>query len=192
MVEIETLGTKNINNQDQVIHEVETPRTIDDVVRDYESSFHSALFENDDECETDFDIECARKTLVDEGLSVVKTISDCDRILSELNVIKNEGLINKVLAKRDSIEFAEIIHQFDARHKAVLEEDVSSDDDSEAVESIRCSELRLHYFSRALEKASTQQDCMEILGRTFDCPEHAYIRQLINEKMAGLPIDVRH
>jgi len=190
MVETEMLNRPDINNQEQALCEVEKRKTIEDVLADFDSSLHSALFENDDE-EGDFDIECARRILVDEGLSLAETVEHCDLILRNLNITKNESLIDLVLAKRDSIEFTQIIKEFDTRHKAILEENTSSSEADELLESMRCNELRLRYLSAALKKAATQEQCLEILGRTCDCREHAYIRQLVNEKMATLPVVVR-
>jgi hypothetical protein len=188
MIEAGILNGVSVNSQIEVNCETKAPKTIDDVLKSYDSSLHSALFENDDD-EGDFDMECARETLVDEGLSVVKTVGDCDRISSELNIIKNESLLKRVWAKRDSLEFAALIKEFDTRHKKILEESTSSDEDSEALETDKCDQLRYLYFSEAVKLANSQKECQEILGRTSE--SHTYIRQLVNEKMATLPIESR-
>lgn len=189
MIEAKMLNRPDVNNQSETSQEAEKQRAIDKVFADYAKAFHDAVFTNEDD-EMPFDIRCANEALVSEALPVVETVADCDRILSELN--SNDGnLSEKVWAKRDSIEFKQIIEKFDTRHKAILEETTSSSETDELLESMRCNELRLRYLCAALKKAATQQECLEVLGRTCDCREHAYIRQLVNEKMATLPVVVR-
>jgi len=107
-------------SQDQVDQQTKPQRTLGDVLRDYESSFETALSSNDNDEEAGFDIACARNALVDEGLSLVATISDCDQILSAIGY-KDEGLRKLVWEKRDSLEFIKFIGNFDRRHKVLLE-----------------------------------------------------------------------
>lgn len=163
---------------------------MDKVFSDYDSRFHDALFRADDEDSSAIDMKCAREILVSEGLGVVKKPEDCDRILSELYNDNCKELRELVEKKKTALEFAQIISDFDKDHSAILG-DNSSDEDDEALQLINCNELRFHYLSAAIEKANTQQECLEVLGRTFDCPEQAYIRELVKEKMAALPISVR-
>ena len=165
-------------------------KPIDKLFSDYDSRFHDALFRADDEDSSAIDMKCAREILVSEGLKIVEKPEDCDRILSELYNDNCEGLRELVEKKKTSLEFAQIISDFDKHHSAILG-DNSSDEDDEALQLINCNELRFRYLSVAIEKANTQEECLEVLGRTFDCPEQAYIRNLVKEKMATLPISIR-
>jgi hypothetical protein len=88
-------------------------------------------------------------------------------------------------------DFGQIISEFDRRHGGILKGNTSSDEDSESFVENECNSLRVCYLGVAIKKAKTQEECLEVLGRTVDCPEHAYVRNLVNDKMAGLSIAAR-
>ena len=88
--------------------------------------------------------------------------------------------------------FGEIIIGFDERHSEILGRCKTCDEDDEALTQIECDDLRFRYFSVAVEKATTRDQYLEIYERTVDCPNHAYIRTLVEERMATLPISVRN
>ena len=186
----ENISKVSVESDHQVLATNSEPTPIEKVFSDYDSRFHDAQFRADDEDSSAIDMKCAREILVSEGLGVVEKPEDCDRILSELYNDNCKDLRELVEKKKTALEFAQIISDFDKHHSAILG-DSSSDEDDEALVQINCNNLRFRYLGAAIEKANTQQECLEVLGRTFDCPEQAYIRDLVKEKMENLPISVR-
>ena len=83
--------------------EVKKQRSIDIVFEKYEDGFDNAVRGSDNDDEMGLDIRPVRETLVSEGLAVVETVYDCDRISLRLNSEKDKDLLQKVQAKRDSL-----------------------------------------------------------------------------------------
>jgi len=161
---------------------------MDELFNNYESACNEALFRGEDD-ELSFDFDVARDELVDKGVSIAKTVKDCDRLFSELDPERHSGLWERVEKKRDSIEFGGIIAEFDTQRKAVLEENNSSCEDDEELERVRCNDLRSKYLIRAIEKATNREECLQVLERTHE--KNTYIRGLVAEKMALYPVETR-
>jgi len=161
---------------------------MDELFIEYDKDCNEILFRGeDDEAAIGFDV--ARQELVSKGVSIAQTVKDCDRILSELNPERYPKLWEIVEKKKDSIEFGGIIEEFDTRHKAILEKNTSSCEDDEELERVRCNDLRMRYLTKAINKATTKEECLQVLDRTPE--KNTYIRGLVEEKMAMFPIETR-
>jgi len=161
---------------------------MDELLNGYDEDCHEVLFRGEDDEEAiGFDV--VRQELVDKGMGIVQTVEDCDRILSELDPERYKYLRGIVLKRRDSIEFSGIIGKFDTIHQGILGENNSSCEDDEELERVRSDELRNKLLPQAIAKATTREECLQVLGRTHE--KNAYIRGLVAEKMASFPIETR-
>jgi len=161
---------------------------MDELFNDYNKACNEVLFRGEDDEEAiGFDV--ARRELVDKGVSIAQTVKDCYRILSELDPERYEHLWGIVLKKIDSIEFGGIIGKFDTIHQGILGENNSGCEDDEDLERVRCDMLRNKFLPQAIAKATTREECLQVLGRTHE--KNTYIRGLVAEKMALFPIETR-
>lgn len=179
-------GVGEVKLPNVVIQETAKSTPMDELMADYESACHEALFRSEDD-EAPFDFDVARRELVDRGLSIVQSPADCDRILSQLDS-RYPGLQEQIYIKRDGFVFIEIVDQFHQKHEEILKEGGLGKGD-EILEGIMSDRLRLSCVVEGLKVARSVEQCQILLGITLD--RNTHLRQLIEEKMALFPIKIR-
>lgn len=187
---MEEVWSPNIDISHPIIVQSEPKplRAIDQVFTKFDADFDAAVLDNEEDDELTFALRCVRDNFVSSGLAVAETVEDCDRISLKLGS-DAEGFKQQIQDKRDGFSFRDIMQEFHDKHQKIINKSKSSDEDDEALEKDCCDQLRLSSVREGLKVARNQEQLQILLGITLD--KDTYLRQLIEEKMALLPIEVR-